>query len=426
MLGVMRRASVLALLGLAVCVEGPAPDLALDMGRACQTIALEVRDPAILPGSEVHAMALERTDGDSAWILATDGEGLLRLRGWPQGPSIDLSDLGAAHEFRLVPGPGDGQTWLVLDRPGVVQVWRLEEAAEGTMFAGPVLSNFPAEGDWTRRLVFIDEVPHLMSVPDAGDASTVELSLARLSLETLEPDIPIALPLWQTTCIDDGVEETGPSCEAPLLSGPVTLELLDTAEAGSLNGAAALIAMYAAKTSDPPMMTALHTTLVASVELRTLGPEAPPTMIRRDWPIWFTNGPVYVSLAFITADTRKLYWIAGYTPFDGPPPEKDLVIRANRDEEGSAEGVYTVATVDRGRNTHLLQIGGRAALGQVNDDVWTIAPIRNDAIDQTTIAKLQLEPNAEVSLAGRGQFLVRGDKGTRRVAAICADDPTPE
>ena len=232
MLTVMRRGSSLALLatlGLAACVEGPSPDLALDMGRVCQNIALEVRDPAVLPGWEVHAMALERSEGASAWVLGTSPDGRLRLRGWPEGPPIELSDLGTAQEFRLVPGPGDGQTWLVLDRPGTVQIWRLDDAATGTMFAGPPLTNFPFEGEWTRRLVFIDEVPHLLAVPDAGDASTVEMSLSRLSLETLEPDPPVALPLWQTTCIEGPVDTGEPVCEAPLLGGPITLELLGTA-----------------------------------------------------------------------------------------------------------------------------------------------------------------------------------------------------
>lgn len=422
MLTTMRRAALLAVLvcGSATCVEGPAPDLALDMGRVCQNIGLEVRDPDVVPGWEVHALAVERDGGDSAWVLATDTGGDLRLRGWPDGPNIDLSGLGSASEFRLVPGPGAGQTWLVLDRPGVVQVWRLEEAASGVIFAGPVLTNFPAEGEWTRRLVFLDEAPHLLAVPAYGDASTVELSISRLSLETLMPEPASMLPLWQTDCNGDVDDPSG--CEAPLLGGPITLELLGTSEAGSLNGAAALIAMYASTVGEPPSMASVHTTLVASVELRTLGPEQPPTMIRRDWPVWFTNNPVYVSLAFITADNRGLLWLTGYTPFDGPVPENDLLVRAQRGNEGGGTGVMTIGTVARGRNTHLLQIGGRAALGQVTDDVWIIAPIKGDAVDTTTVAKLPLAPDAEVSLAGRGQFLVRDAGGARRVAAICADD----
>src|SRR5688572_518518 len=116
MLAVMRRLVLVGCLGWAGCVisctTGPTPDLALDMGSNCRSIALEVRDDPVLPGWDVHALAVVRSGDARAWALATNGKNELRLKAWPDGPDHDLSSVGEPADFRLIPGPVEGQTWL--------------------------------------------------------------------------------------------------------------------------------------------------------------------------------------------------------------------------------------------------------------------------------------------------------------------------
>ena len=205
----MRRVAVLVAALAAPtgsCVDPLAPDLAIDMGRSCDGIVLEVRDPKVLPGWTVHALAVEHSEGDSVWALATDGEGRLQLTGWPAGPRIDLSGRGEAHEFRLVTGALEGQTWLMLDRAETLQMWRLDDAASGALVQGPPVQDWPTAGSWTRRLVFLDQTPYLIAVPASGDASTVELMLARLDETSLAPQPAVALPLWRNCPEGQGPE----------------------------------------------------------------------------------------------------------------------------------------------------------------------------------------------------------------------------
>lgn len=413
----MRRV-LLAVLAAGSCVSGPSPDLEIDLGRICEKIGLVVREDPLLPGWDVHALAVERSEGDRSWALATDGEGRLQLVASPDGTAHDFSEIGTREELLLLPGAIEGETWVLLDRDNEAQVWRLSDAEGGGLMAGPRLVDFPAAGSWTRRVVFLDQVAHILSVPRTGDASTVEVLLSRLD-DTLTPEPALSLPLWQNC--PNGMGDDGLPCQPPLLSGAIELEMLGTTEGGSVGGAAAMIGMYAAKESEPPMMSAVYTTLVTNVELRSLGPDQPPTMIRRDLPYWNTNGPVVISPAYIASDRDALYWLASLVPLgDSMPLDTDFVYRAAHDDDGGQARI--VETAHKDRNSHLLQIGGGVALGQISGRRWTIAPMGPNGVDETVTGGLTLDPGATVSLAGRGEFLVRSDAGSKRVAAACASE----
>lgn len=413
----MRRV-LLAVVAAGSCVSGPSPDLAIDLGHICTKIGLEVRDPALLPGYDVHALAVERSEGERAWALATDGEGRLQLIASPDLAAHDFSEIGSSDELLLLPGAIEGETWVMLDRPGETQVWRVTDGDEGALTASPRLVDFPAAGMWTRRLVFLDQVAYILSVPFTGDASTVEVLLSRLD-DALTPEPALSLPLWQSC--PEGQTDDGLPCQPPLLSGSIELELLGTTEGGSVGGAAAMIGMYAAKMSEPPLMSAVYTTLVTNVELRSLGPDQPPTLTRRDLPYWNTTGPVVVTPAYIATDRDALYWLAGLVPLgDVAPPDTDFVYGAEHADDGGQARI--LATAKKDLNSHLLQIGGGVALGQIHGNRWTIAPLESRAVSDDITGALTLDPGATVSLAGRGQFLVRSDGGSRRVAAACAPE----
>lgn len=173
------------------------------------------------------------------------------------------------------------------------------------------------------------------------------------------------------------------------------------------------------------MMSAVFTTLVTNVELRSLGPDQPPTMIRRDLPYWNTIGAVVVSPAYIASDQDALYWLAGLVPLgDTTPPDQDFLYGAQHDDDGGQARI--MATAKKDRRSHLLQIGGGVALGQIQGNRWTIAPVTDKGVDTDKHDGLMLDAGATVSLAGRGQFLVHSDAGSRRVAAGCAPEDKQE
>ena len=143
-------------------------------------------------------------------------------------------------------------------------------------------------------------------------------------------------------------------------------------------------------------------------------------MIRRDLPFWNTTGAMVVSPAYIATDHDALYWLAGLMPLndDTAPPDADFVFRAAHDNDGGQ--AQLMATAKKNLNSHLLQIGGGVALGQIQGQRWTIAPLDAREVKDDITGALNLDPGATVSLAGRGEFLVRSDGGSRRVAAVCA------
>lgn len=418
MLVVMRRLVLVGCLGWAAgpggCSTGPTPDLALDMGSSCQSIALEVRDDPVLPGWDVHALAVVRSGDERTWALATNGKNQLRLKAWPDGPDHDLSGVGEPADFRLIPGPVEGQTWLIYDRPGAARVWRFDEF-DDAMIEGPLLDEVPNDEDARRRLIFLGDDPYLAVIPLTGDASTMEMSLVQLDPGTLAPGTVFTLPLW-SACFDARY------CNGALLTGPVDIDPIAVTEAGLFGGAWLMIGIYGSRAVEPPATYTLYMTRLLLVQLRSAGLDRPPQMLKVENFYPPSTAPVVLDPAFVASDTSGFYWLAGLSTIDpGPVNESDLLFRL--DSAGRYVTFEPIASAKRELRSHLLQIGGRAALGQIPGNTWTIAPLGADGVDTRLIAKLVIDPDAEISSAGRSEFLVRGGGRARRVAAVCADDP---
>ena len=291
-------------------------------------------------------------------------------------------------------------------------MWRV--GGEG-LRTGPRLFDFPEAGTWMRRLVFLDGAAYVLSVPASGTASTLEVSLSRLD-DTLAPEPAVRLPLWQA-CPEEMMD-----CGPALLTGELTVELLGTTEGGSIGGAAALIGMSLSPTAEPVETSSAHATLVMTVEMRSRGAGLPPRIVRHDLPYFLTTrASSRVSPAFIAADSQALYWLVGLQEVEegATQPQLDLVYRARRDGLGGAQVMATAAKEQR---SHLLQVGSQVAFGQITDTTWTIAPIDAKGVAVSLTGSLALDPGSQVSLAGRGQFLVRSNLGARRVAVACAGE----
>ena len=419
----MCRSLILAAAAALACDPTVGPGLALDMGSVCHVIDFAVSDPAVLPGWDIHAMALERSTGERAWTLATDPEGHLMLQPWPTGPGLELSGVGSPDQFTLMPGPIEGQAWLVLDREDRTQVWRLDDAESGRLQVGPQLPPAPGPGAWRRRLVFVEQAAYLLAVPKLADASLIELELAPLSTETLTPGgSPTTFEFWRT-CPED---QDAADCPTPLINGEVAVEPLSTTEPGATGVSATLIAMYGSRQSEAD--TAVYTTLVASLELLSAGPDQPPTMLRRDHVPWTTVGEVEVAPAQITVDGNGLFVLAGLKPVldAAPPPDFDYLIRASRN--AGVQDNTIIATFPKPQDSRLLQLGGRVALLQRSPGGETlyIAPVSDVKIDTDEAGSLAIDASAEILGAGRGQLLVRGATARRVISGCAATDAENE
>ncbi|HEY0133250.1 MAG TPA: hypothetical protein VGB85_04195 [Nannocystis sp.] len=399
--------------GCISCTTGPTPDLALDMGSSCQSIALEVRDDPVLPGWDVHALAVVRSGGEQAWALATNGKNQLRLKAWPDGPDHDLSGFGEPEDFRLIPGPVEGQTWLTLEQPTQAGVWRFDEFDEEIV--GGMVEGIPGDELARHRLVFLGDFPYLAVIPRTGDASTMQMSLVQLDPDTLAPGTVFTLPLW-TACFEDGY------CNNALLTGPVEIDPIAVTEAGLFGGAWMMIGIYGSRATEPPATYTLYMTRLLLVQLRSTGIDRPPQMLKVENFYPPSTSPVVLDPAFLASDTSGFYWLAGLSTIEpSANTGSDLLFRLG--SVGRYVTYEPIASAKRELRSHLLQIGGRAALGQIPGNTWTIAPLGADGVDTQLIAKLVIEPDAEISSAGRSEFLVRGGGRARRVAAVCADDP---
>ncbi len=404
----MRRllAAAIALTG---CVlEGPAPDLEVDMGRSCDAIALEVRDPGVLPGWQVHALAAVHSDGERVWALASDGKNQLRLKTWPDGPEHDLSGLGNAGEFHLIAGPRDGETWLLLNQPLRALVWRIDENAEVLPEPASLLVPDAAfEFHW--RLVFLGERPHLLGIPRLGDVGTTILvyPIDPMTLALGKPGTEPLMVLCQTEACGDS-----PS------PGTLQFDPVATVAFGPLGGAALLIGVYSTTTPEMPPATNLYRSQLLQLQLRSLGAGRMPEVSQSVIPFAPTVGDSVFSPAFLVADDSGYYGLVGQTPLgSGPVPEIDLVFRMAR-----REPFTTIATAQRSLRSHLLQVGSRGALGQIAGETWTIAPLNPDGVDTERVAALRVAPETTISSAGRGEFLVRDEGQARRVVAACVQD----
>jgi hypothetical protein len=231
----VRSALLLSLL-LSACVADR-PTLVLD-GEGCDAIDLTVLDPAILPGWIVHALVAESAEGDAVWTLATDPNGALLLKPWPDGPALDLSLVGEADDFSLIRGRSDHESWLLLDRQDHLRVWRLGRAADGEVTGSPDLSGFPGPGGWHYSLLLVGDVPYLLAAATGVQARTMRFQLAPLDPTDLSLG-PAGPPLRFTDlCMPPSERPCDIFTGSPALA---EVDELATTEAGAMAGAAVLL-----------------------------------------------------------------------------------------------------------------------------------------------------------------------------------------
>lgn len=399
----MRALTVLALLGLAAC-EDPALSLDLDSG-SCVALALEIVDEALLPGWKVTAMVAERVEGEGAWIVAEDPEGRTMLQPWPVGEGIDLSGLGDADEFDLQPGLQEGESWLALDRPGRVRVWRLGPSARGELQEVPGLADFPGPGDWTRRLLFVGDTPHLLAVPVATVEAVPRFQIAALDRQTLTLG-----PIWPIDYVQDCWGEAPWDCAYSEFPGD-SVDMLAVTAAGSMRGGAVLLAQG----SPQPEYAIGHDAFISVLTLYIDEAGGPPISLRKDgWSLAGTGSSLGSLQGLLATDGRSLFSAAS---LEGPPGATDeLQVGAMTLDPtfGSDRPQYLYG----GTVGALLQLGARAVVGEFAQGRLSLTPLDDGRVDTTLPGSIALDPDVRVTSAGREQLLLRPISGpARRVRA---------
>lgn len=418
------RALVAAGLAAAACGPVTPPGLVLDVGRVCQDIALELADPDVLPGSTIHAAAIARSGEDAAWYLASAKASALELRRVPEDiPGLDLTAIGEPREFQLQRGPDEGQLWLALDRDGGTRLWRIDEA-KAVIEESPPIVDFPDPATPSiRRVVFLGHSPHLIAVPRASTVGELQVQVAAIT-----PSLALG-ERWVLTATVECAPLSELSC--PLFWSDLRdVAVLDAAEAGSIAGAAILLAITSPEGAPVDLeMPPAFETHILSIALQHDPAAERPVLMRRDHVAWLTTGPVQPSPAQIAADPLGLYVLAGLIP--GPnssgvdATSADYLFRAELLGDSSSQAGNVIALLPKEFRSHLLQLGSRVAIGQRPGATWHVAPIEGVAIDEENVGSLAVGEPARLLRAGRGQVVVVGDgKPSRRVQIACAElDP---
>jgi hypothetical protein len=420
----MRARGLVGAALLGACSPVTPPGLVLDVGRTCEDIELAVADPDVLPGWRIHAAAIARSGADAAWFLASEHPGELELRRVPEDiPGVDLSTVGAAHEFTLTRSSIEGQLWLTLDRDDAAQLWRIDEDA-AAVSVGPKLAGFPGDAstEWFHRLVFLGQSPYLLALPRLTKVGEVPVHVAAVTPEldlgerwTLTATVTCP-PLSELTC--------------PLLWDDLReLSVLDVAEPGSVAGAALLLSIASRPDaeSDPAEPPAMFETHILSLALQRDPAGEKPVLTRRDHVAWPTSGPVLPSPAQLAADPLGVYVLAGLVPGpDGSSADAtpaDYLFRTDLLGPDTTDEGDLIALLNKDLHSHLLQLGSRVALGQLPTKHWYVAPIEGVTVDEDIVGTLEVGEHASLLRAGRGQVVVvAGSAPTRRVRIACADD----
>lgn len=421
------RVAIAVALPVLTCTA-PALDIAIDTGARCNTVGVVVLDAAVLPGWTVHALVVLDPSGDEGWALATRPDARVVLQPLPGGAALDVTDLAAAGPLVLQPGPVPGEAWLSFDGPDGMRVWQLGSPAQGGVREAPDLSAFPSgdEVEWSRRLIFVGTAPHVLAVPDEGDAATLVLPLARLGRDTLQIEASWDINYWWMC--DQDVDDDD-SCIDTIYDPTVRLDLLGATQADGADTSVVLIARHAAATSETPDQPGLHLTSVDTLELRNAGPGRPPDAYQHRRVSWSDVVPLTVSPAYVAADELGLYVLAGVVAPEGverPGLDNDELVSARHGNQWNADDDNWYQYADKRDRSMLLQVEGEVAFAKFIEGEWRVAPVVRTAamttVDESLIAGLPVPDGSVARGAGFGQFLIRPPQDpAMRVRLACVD-----
>ncbi len=429
-----RRVAGVALLSALTigCTRPPAAEVRVDGAELCERVDVRFIDDPLTPGSFARALVGDRHDAtadeasDLGWVITSDDNDDLLLRlGIPASP-IPLNTPPGT-EYDLVAGAFPGESWLLLDGPGLLEIWRLDES--GTPQQGEPLADFPTgPGDeFARALLFVGRQPYLFATRRASEGTALEFWLSAID-EDLRVGDPWRFDFGSTCTVDPQI------CELTFLS---RVRVLDVAEADGRSPGHVLLGVREDVSEDVGEFNprSLYAATVSfSLDETT---QEPIAVLRTNFPLlgweFSADYDARIAPASLAADDTGFYILAGLEVVDLDTPTGDPIdLQVVRYSAANGLSVRFGALAAE-YSPHLLQTEATTALGWFVDDVWTIAPMREASFEPDRYSDFELPTTMSRAIysGGRGDYLMRID-GTEaaRVGLSCdpfaGDDADPE
>ncbi len=405
------------------CARPPAAEVRVDEAELCERFDARIIDEALTPGALARALVGDRHDVDPlelGWVVASDDneDFLLRLGAGASSSPLPLTTPPGT-EYELVAGAFAGESWLLLDGPGVLELWRLDET--GTPQQGEPLADFPSgpADEFARALLFIGRQPYLFATRRASEGTVLEFWLAEID-EELNVGEPWRFGFGSTCTLDPQV------CEFFYLA---RVRVLDVAEADGRSPGHVLLGVREDVSEDVGEFNprSLYAATVSfSLDDTT---QEPIAVLRTNFPLlaweFSADYDARIAPASLAADDTGFYILAGLEVVDLDTPTGDPIdLQIVRYSAANGLSVRFGA-MPAEFSPHLLERDSATALGWFDDDAWTIVPMRETSFDLDRASLFELAPaeSRAIYSGGRGHYLMRIE-GTEaaRVGVSCGAD----
>lgn len=224
------------------CGPLPIEPFSLDVSANCNEVVVEEvwadLDEGDPPWTQVVAAAMDGPEGDGVWLLvvaelSAGGSGLVVMHRDAAGTIVVVDEqLGVlptrASTVSLVPGPGQGQLWLVEKDVGLFRLHRYDAVPQPVLLDRswnhgefPGLSCMDDDGsispcdvsEWPRELVFLQGLPFVIAIPPSSDDSSIDILVSGV-----QGDLQLSPPInlnFDNECNDSDLsDEEKELCEA--------------------------------------------------------------------------------------------------------------------------------------------------------------------------------------------------------------------
>lgn len=436
-----RAAQICGLLGLvAVTACDPTegiPPLRIDIAANCAEVqGFPVLRNAILGQfwQDVHAASVAGADQSTLWLLVSDdrsqGQANLRLVYLASGTtelSIPLPDeLLATDEplsFHFEAGPVASEVWLVADSDESFLMWHLDATlGPNALIANSLdLGMFPSTSaflcedqtlpcdvkGWHRELVFLEEIPFLVSVAPFSPSGTTYVYLAGI-----EPSLVLGereqLEFFEACDPDSPFEEYTLCTELVAMTSFPRIAVMGS-QRDQRRNPHDLFVFRERSFADEEEFNFTEV-LVLSLKLDGGVPKGELRSRGVD------TSPLFGGRGSLAVDLDSTYML--FQNMNAAPG----LLQLSQADELSSRKISPVEGFDVGLGSELLQMRGDIAIGQLVDGTWTVTKLFPDAPERSEVYEHpSTGPVRSVAHAGVGAFLLKTDTDAELVALRCRE-----
>lgn len=425
----IRGALVGALLALG-CGPLPLEPFTLDVSANCNEVVVDEIYGDLIddewPWTRVHDAAMDGPESDGAWLLVetellltgTTGLAVVHIDGDTVVIVDELDVTTFTDDISLVAGPDQGDMWLVEKGERSFRLRSYEASPQPTRLfvSNDFASSFPnpmncldengffQTCDWPRELVFLQGIPHLLTIPPSSDDSSIDVMLAGVS-----PDLAYLTNVenlnFDNKCEDEDLTpEELALCEAH--KGTITHPRVEPIGVQiDTRTATTTVALYRETLDD---LTVQPMTDLALVVLGVNSQGRASGTLLSDPGISIPTTP----MGEVAVDTRAAY--VRYMGYEEALVQFSLLTKKFALLTGEAAPL---------EDKTLLQLDEDVALGRIVDGVWEVTKLFPDAPQQSRVT--MHDPGGglrSVTQAGPGAFVLHSDvRGPDLVRVRCSD-----